>query len=561
MSTQVTLPQLGESVVEGTVSRWLKRVGEAVAADEALLEVSTDKVDTEIPSPVAGVLLEIVVQEDESAQVGAVLAVVGDPAEAPAPVRPAPQAPDPDALPLGGASLGVTPSPQAPALSRPLPPELPDEGPYVTPLVRKLAEEHGVDLGQVRGSGVGGRIRKQDVLELAFGARSVPEPRPILNPAATFTIAPPAPDAPPAAAPPTPVAAPATPSTPVPPPPAPATPVAAPSRPATPVAAPPVPATRAVTPPVPATPVAAPSRPVTPVATPPASAARVPPPPLPATRVPAPPAPATRAAAPPVPATPGAAPSTPATPVPPVLALAGTTERISRLRATVARRMVDSLRTSAQLTATVEADLTAIARLRAKVKDSFKAREGVGLSYLPFIAKAAIEALRQYPKLNATLDEEAALVAFPDGVHIGVAVDTPKGLLVPVVRHAEELSVGGLARKIGDLAERTRNNRVTPDELAGGTFTITNYGSTGTLFDTPIINQPQVGILGTGAVVKRPVVVQEKLGEIIAVRDMMYLSLTYDHRLVDGADASRFLALVKARLEVGEFGAEFGVVA
>jgi 2-oxoglutarate dehydrogenase E2 component (dihydrolipoamide succinyltransferase) len=241
--------------------------------------------------------------------------------------------------------------------------------------------------------------------------------------------------------------------------------------------------------------------------------------------------------------------------------VAGTTEKLSRLRTVVAKRMVESLQTSAQLTATVEADLTAISRLRNQVKQSFKAREGVNLSYLPFITKAAIEALREFPKINATLDSEAGTVTYPTGVHVGIAVDTPKGLLVPVVKDADALSVGGLARRIADLANRTRNNQVTPDELAGGTFTITNYGSTGTLFDTPIINQPQVAILGTGALVKRPVVVQERLGEIIAVRDMMYLSLTYDHRLIDGADASRFLAKVKARLEAGDFGAEFGVTA
>lgn len=301
----------------------------------------------------------------------------------------------------------------------------------MTPLVRKLAAQHGVDLASVTGTGVGGRIRKQDVLDAAQAA-STP-------------------------------AAPAAPS-----------PAPAPS----------------------------------PASAPAASQVR------------------------------------------------GTTEKVSRLRATIARRMVESLQVSAQLTATVEVDLTAVSRLRAKVKDSFKAREGVSLSYLPFITKAAIEALAEFPKLNATIDTSAGTITYPDGEHVGIAVDTDKGLLVPVIRDAGSLSVSGLAKKISDLAARARASKVTPDELTGGTFTITNYGSAGTLFDTPIINQPQVAILGTGALVKRPVVLNDAdLGEIIAVRDMMYLSLSYDHRLVDGADAARFLSAVKRRLEGGDFGA------
>jgi 2-oxoglutarate dehydrogenase E2 component (dihydrolipoamide succinyltransferase) len=238
----------------------------------------------------------------------------------------------------------------------------------------------------------------------------------------------------------------------------------------------------------------------------------------------------------------------------------GTTEKITRLRATIARRMVESLQVSAQLTATVEVDFTAISRLRAKVKDEFRAREGVGLSYLPFIAKAAAEALKQFPKVNATIDTEAGTITYADAEHLGIAVDTEKGLLVPVISNAGDLSVTGMAKKIGDLAARTRASKVTPDELSGGTFTITNYGSAGTLFDTPIINQPQVAILGTGALVRRPMVVQDaNLGEIVAIRDMMYLSLSYDHRLVDGADAARFLSFLKARLEEGDFGGELGL--
>ncbi len=310
--------------------------------------------------------------------------------------------------------------------------------------MRKLAKEHDVDLASLNGTGVGGRIRKQDVLAAAETAKQEAE-------AAKQAATAPAPKAEPAAA-----AAPA----------------------------------------------------------------------------------------------PAAAPST----------LRGTTEKMSRLRQTIAKRMVESLQVSAQLTATVEVDFTAISQIRAKVKDDFKKREGATLSYLPFISKAAIEALKVYPKVNATIDTEERTITYPDAEHLGIAVDTEKGLLVPVIRDAGDLSVGGLAKRIADLAARTRQNKVTPDELVGGTFTITNYGSAGTLMDTPIINQPQVAILGTGALVKRPVVITDpRLGQVIAIRDMMYLSLSYDHRLVDGAEAARFLSTLKARLEEGDFGAEFGL--
>jgi pyruvate dehydrogenase E2 component (dihydrolipoamide acetyltransferase) len=475
--TEVPLPALGESVTEGTVTRWLKQVGDQVAADEALLEVSTDKVDTEIPSPVSGVLLEVRVQEDETVEVGSVLAVVGEPGGATAEPEPTPQpepepAPQteseaqpeaevtrPEAQPEAAAARTSPPEAepqQQPAATAPTPAASAttatsaatdaDAG-YVTPLVRKLAKEHGIDLGQVNGTGVGGRIRKQDVLTAAEAARSAAAE------AAKAAAAPPAPQAP--AASPTPAAA---------------------------------------------------------------SAA--------------------------------AGAST----------LRGTTEKMSRLRQTIARRMVESLQVAAQLTATVEVDLTAISRIRAKAKEDFKKREGASLSYLPFITKAAIEALKIYPKVNATIDTEAQTITYPDSEHVGIAVDTEKGLLVPVIKDAGDLNIAGLAKKIGDLAARTRQNKVSPDELSGGTFTITNYGSAGTLMDTPIINQPQVAILGTGALVKRPVVVADPhLGEVIAVRDMMYLSLSYDHRLVDGAEAARFLSTVKARLEEGDFGSEFGL--
>jgi 2-oxoglutarate dehydrogenase E2 component (dihydrolipoamide succinyltransferase) len=240
--------------------------------------------------------------------------------------------------------------------------------------------------------------------------------------------------------------------------------------------------------------------------------------------------------------------------------LRGRTEKLTRLRRVIADRMVESLQTTAQLTSVVEVDVTRISQLRAKVKGQFEATEGVKLSFLPFFAKAAVEALKQYPQLNASIDGAQGTVTYHDGEHLGIAVDTERGLLVPVIRDAGDLNIAGLSRKIADLAERTRTNKVGPDELSGGTFTLTNTGSRGALFDTPIINMPQVAILGTGAVVKRPVVVTDETGlDSIAVRSMVYLALTYDHRLVDGADAARFLVAMKTRLEDGSFEAELGL--
>jgi pyruvate dehydrogenase E2 component (dihydrolipoamide acetyltransferase) len=538
MSVSVSMPQLGESVTEGTVTRWLKKEGERVEADEPLLEVSTDKVDTEIPSPAAGVLREIAVGEDETVEVGAQLAVIeeGDGAgsggeapsadgdqgaqapqaqqaqaeapaqeapaqEAPAQEAPAQQAPQGDAGPNGAAAASAPPAPapaQAPAWSQPQqqappPPPAPapapsqpqapaaasapsaeapaqpstgGDGPYVTPLVRKLAAEHGVDLESVAGTGVGGRIRKQDVLDAARTRRDQEA----------------AAQAQPAAAPAAPAAAQA--------------------------------------------------------------------PAAPAAAAPAGQAPAGGAAQPSAPSRPAIVPS----------ALRGTTQRMSRPRQVIAQRMVESLQTSAQLTTVVEADVTAIARLRARAKQDFEAREGVKLSFLPFFALAAIEALKVHPKLNAVIDTANNQVTYHDAEHLGIAVDAERGLMVPVIHNAGDLNLGGLARKIADLANRTRSGQVSPDELAGGTFTLTNTGSRGALFDTPIINQPQVGILGTGTVVKRPVVVDDPvLGEVIAVKSMVYLALTYDHRLVDGADAARFLVTIKERLEEGSFEAELGL--
>ena len=482
-ATQVSLPELGESVTEGTVSRWLKQVGDSVQADEPLLEVSTDKVDTEIPSPASGTLLEIRVQEDETVGVGAVLAVIGEagaaagssPEAAPKPApeaepQPEPQRepepqPEPEAEHEPEAEPEPEPQPEAEpkvaapgakdgrqeqrspagATSSARPTVNDSDTTYVTPLVRKLAKEHDVDLASLNGTGVGGRIRKQDVLAAAEAAKQ-------------------------------------------------------------------------------------------------AAAAQ-------ASEAPAPEAQAEPAA--------GAPPQAPAAEI---STLRGTTEKMSRLRQTIAKRMVESLQVAAQLTATVEVDMTAISQIRAKVKDDFKKREGATLSYLPFIATAAVEALKSYPKLNATIDTEERTITYPDAEHLGIAVQTERGLLVPVIRDAGDLNISGLAKRIADLAARTRQNKVTPDELIGGTFTITNYGSAGTLMDTPIINQPQVAILGTGALVKRPVVISDaRLGEVIAIRDMMYLSLSYDHRLIDGAEAAQFLSTLKARLEEGDFGAEFGL--
>jgi len=558
MSVSVSMPQLGESVTEGTVTRWLKREGEHVEADEPLLEVSTDKVDTEIPSPVAGVLRGITVAEDETVAVGAELAVIdedgagGQPAAAesaaaapepaapaaPAPAAAAPQpeappVPQPQPQPPAYQPAAAAPAQDAPAYETPsqpvaYPPAGPGyqqaasyepapaqapapaapvaapyeppaaapaengsapfadgaDGPYVTPLVRKLATEHGIDLATVSGTGVGGRIRKQDILDAARVGRG-PEGA-VAPPQPAAQAAPPAPPqaAPPQAAPPQ--AAPAA----APPQAAPAAPQAPPAQAAAPSAAEPAPRRAAIVP----------------------------------------------------------------------SSLRGTTERISRARQVIAQRMVESLQVSAQLTTVVEADVTAIARLRDRAKAAFEAREGVRLSFLPFFALAAVEALKVHPKLNAVIDTASGQVTYHDAEHLGIAVDTERGLMVPVIRNAGDLNIGGLARKIADLAERTRAGQVSPDDLAGGTFTLTNTGSRGALFDTPIINQPQVGILGTGTVVKRAVVVEDPaLGEVITVRSMVYLALTYDHRLVDGADAARFLVTMKARLEEGAFETELGL--
>ena len=436
-ATIVSMPALGESVTEGTVTRWLKKVGEAVAADEALLEVSTDKVDTEIPSPVSGTVLSIDVPVDSTVAVGARLASIGvsgasAPAAKPTPVAPvATPAPKPVPTP---APVAAAPAPviaPAPVAATPVSSSRADDA-YVTPIVRKLAAEAGVNLATIKGTGVGGRIRKEDILA--------------------------------------------------------ATPRAA----------------------------------ATPTATVMASTAAAPRGPL------------------------------------AVSPLRGTTVSMSRLRKVIADRMVESLKISAQLTTVVEVDVTKIDRLRNAAKASFESREGVKLTFLPFFAVAVCEALKQHPVLNSSVEGDQ--ITYHGAEHLGIAVDTDRGLLVPVVKDAGDLNMGGIARKISDVAARTRENKITPDELGGGTFTITNTGSRGALFDTPIINQPQVAILGLGAVVKRPMVVKgADGGETIAIRSMVYLALSYDHRVVDGADAARFLVTLKERLEEGRFESDLGL--
>jgi pyruvate dehydrogenase E2 component (dihydrolipoamide acetyltransferase) len=511
MPVSVTMPRLGESVTEGTVTRWLKNEGDHVDADEPLLEVSTDKVDTEIPSPASGTVLSIKVQEDETVEIGVELAVIGDPDDAgggdaaaaesapadesaaqPAeesagkaggqaePVEqaaavpeaeqaaaPRPEAPQPEPEQPAAAEPERAPEPAArpepaSATSSANADEDDDEvaGTYVTPLVRRLAGEHGVDLGAIQGTGVGGRIRKSDVLSAAERTRaSAPAP---------------------AAAAPDPARAPAH-----------AASATAPS-----------------------------DAPAAPAAVAPAAAASAP----------------------------GAG------------AQRGRVVPMSRMRQVIAARMVESLQTSAQLTTVAEVDVTKIARLRDQAKRDFEAREGVKLSFLPFFAVAAVEALKAHPVVNASIDVVAKTITYHDAQHLGIAVDTERGLAVPVIHNAGDLNLSGVARKIADLADRMRANKISPDELGGGTFTITNTGSRGALFDTPIINQPQVAILGTGAVVRRAVVVADpNLGETIVVRSMVYLALSYDHRIVDGADAARFLVTMKGRLEAGAFERALGL--
>jgi 2-oxoglutarate dehydrogenase E2 component (dihydrolipoamide succinyltransferase) len=434
--TIVTMPALGESVTEGTVTRWLKQVGDNVTVDEALLEVSTDKVDTEIPSPASGVLVSIDVPVDSTVPVGARLAMIGG---AGSPVVAAPVAPVVAAPVAPVVAAPVVAAPVAPVIPAPVAVSTPaaSQDSYVTPIVRKFASENGVNLANVRGTGIGGRIRKEDVLA------AIPKSAPIAQPQSSAQV-----------------------ST-------------------------------------------------------------------------------------------GSSAQSAGAPIA-ISPLRGTTVTMTRLRKVIAARMVESLQISAQLTTVVEVDVTKISRLRDRAKASFEAREGTKLSFLPFFSVAVCEALKQHPVLNASLEGDQ--ITYHGAEHLGIAVDTERGLLVPVIKDAGDLNIGGVARRIADVAARTRDNKISPDELGGGTFTITNTGSRGALFDTPIINQPQVAILGLGAVVKRPMVMKgTDGGETIEIRSMVYLGLSYDHRIVDGADAARFLVTLKSRLEEGRFESDLGL--
>ena len=444
-STSVLMPELGESVTEGTVTRWLKKVGDSVAADEPLVEISTDKVDTEIPSPAAGTLLSITAEEDVTVPVGGELGKIGTAGATPAPAPVPTPAPAPPAPPVAAPTPPPAPKAEPAPAAAPAPPPQPvaaaatnDGGPDVTPLVRKLAAENGIDLATLMGTGVGGRVRKQDVLAAAEAKK----------------------------------------------------------------------------------------------------------------------APATAAASAPA-ATAAAAPAVVSSPL---AHLRGTTQKASRIRQLTARKTRESLQSSAQLTQTHEVDMTKIVGLRARAKKEFAEREGVNLTYLPFIARAAIDALKAHPNINASYNEETGEITYYDAEHLGFAVDTEQGLLSPVIHNAGDLSLAGLARAINDIAARARSGGLKPDELSGGTFTITNIGSQGALFDTPILVPPQAAMLGTGAIVKRPrVIIDESGNESIGVRSVCYLPMTYDHRLIDGADAGRFLTTVRRRLEEGAFEAELGL--
>ena len=555
MSVSVKMPQLGESVTEGTITRWLKNVGDHVNADEPLVEISTDKVDTEIPSPVTGILLSLAAQEDDVVEVGAELAVIGEesevgaPAEAPVtspvtpPVAAEEAAPAPAPAAAGAESIIVLPALGESVTEGTITRWLKSEGDAVAvdePIVEISTDKVDTEIP----AAVAGVL-----IKITAPEDSVIEVGGELGRIGSSVAATPAP-----AAPTTP--APAAPTTPAP---------AAPTAPTTPASAAPAESTQTgyVTPLVrrmasdagvdltTVTGTGAGGR-ITKTDVVAASAGTTA-----APTAAAPPAPTPPSAPTPPPAT-AQKPNAPAT-----LAsgpLAGTTEPLSRLRKVIAQRMVESLQVSAQLTTVVEVDVTRIAAVRKRVKTSFEQREGVKLSFMPFFVKASVEALKQYPQINASIDIAAGTVTYYADENIGIAVDTERGLLVPVIHQAGDLNVAGIARQIADLAERTRTGKVSPDDLSGGTFTVTNTGSRGALFDTPIVNLPQVAILGTGAVVKRPVAVTDDNGQdVIAIRSMVYLALSYDHRLVDGADAARFLSTMKARLEEATFDAELGL--
>ena len=556
MATSVTMPALGESVTEGTVTTWLKQVGDTVELDEPIVEVSTDKVDSEVPSPVAGVLLEILVPEDETVEVGTEIARIGDASEASAPAAaPAAAAPVAPAAPVSAAPASGT-EVRMPALG-----ESVTEG-TVTTWLKAVGDAVEADepLLEVSTDKVDSEVPSPVAGFLA--EIRVPEDETVEVGTVVAVISASAPSAAPVAA----SAAPA--------PVAPAAPVA-PSAPAAPAPVDPFPnastlAAKASTAPVVASPAAATgSAYVTPIVRKLARDLGVDLASVSGTgvggRVRREDVEAAAAAARAAAATPAAPASAPATPaaakaeaVREPSPLRGTTEKMTRLRQTIARRMVESLQTAAQLTTVIEVDVTKVAALRARSKDAFLATHGTKLTFLPFFVKAATEALAYHPKLNATINDKE--VTYFDYEHVGIAVDTPRGLLVPVMKNAGEKDIPGIAASINDLAARTRDSKIGPDELSGSTFTVTNTGSGGALFDTPVLNMPETAIMGVGTIVKRPVVMKGADGaDVIAIRSMVYLSLSYDHRLIDGGDASRFLMDVKKRLEEGAFEADLAL--
>ena len=425
-ATDVEMPELGESVTEGTITRWLKKVGDTVAVDEPLLEVSTDKVDTEVPSPVAGTIVEILAEEDDTVDVGAVIVRIGDGNAKPA-AKEEPKAEEPQEEPK--AEEPKTEAKQEPKASSESKVNDGDDVPYVTPLVRKLADKHGVDLRTVKGTGVGGRIRKQDVLAAAKGEG---DSAPVETKKSGSAIS-----------------------------------------------------TKSVD--------------------------------------------------------------------PEKAKLRGTTQRVNRIRELTAKKTLESLHGAAQLTQLHEVDMTKVAELRKANKQAFKDKHGVNLTYLPFFAKAMVEALVSHPNVNASYNAETKEMTYHDQVNLGIAVDTPAGLLSPVIHNAQDMTLVELAKAIVDIADRARNNKLKPSDLSDGTFTITNIGSEGALSDTPILVPPQAAMVGTGAITKRPVVVTEEGTDAIGIRQMVFLPMTYDHQIVDGADAGRFMTTVRDRLETADF--------
>ncbi len=455
----VVMPQMGVSVSEGTITKWLKQPGEAVGQDEPLLEISTDKVDTEVPSPGEGVVAEILVGEGETVEVGTLLAVIAPAGSA---VEPASSPDEPVAEPA--------PLPEQPvaAPARPQPaPQAPDSGgngrTFVSPVVARIAAEHGVDPGAVAGTGTGGRVTKKDILaHIESGAAAVPAPAPPVAPAA------------PAA-------------------------------------------------------------------------------PAPAAAAPAPPAAPPPGVAPPVPAAPAPAPAPAGAPAAPPLLLGEVEEAMTAMRRGVMEHMRRSLDTSAHVTSAIEVDMSRVVAARAALKQEYESAYGVNPTYLAFVAKATVETLRDYPWINAEIRGEQIVTRPWVNLGIAVALEDGKGLIVPVVKNAQDMNLLGIARSIADLAQRARTKKLLPDDVQGGTFTITNPGGYGTFHGTPIISQPQVGILGTYALVKRPWVVQDELGQdVIAIRPIMNITLTYDHRLVDGAYSGAFLRDLRERLESWE---------